>query len=592
MSSNIRNFSIVAHIDHGKSTLADRLLEHTGTIEKRLMKEQILDSMDLERERGVTIKAKAIRIDYKGYILNLIDTPGHVDFGYEVSRALAACEGALLVVDAAQGIEAQTLANAYLAINNNLKIIPVINKIDLPSADPKMVAQELNHVFGIEETEIVHASAKSGIGIEEVLNAIIERVPPPSGDLDAPLQALIFDSHYDIYRGVVIYTRIVNGKISAGEKIRMMRTGTEFEVLETGIFKLNLVPAQSLIAGEVGYIIANIKDVRDAHVGDTITSANNPAKEALPGYKKAKPMVFCGLYPIDGDEYSCLKDALDKLSLNDASLFFEPETSLALGFGFRCGFLGLLHFEIVQERLEREYKLSLIATAPNVVYKINLNDKKNIYIDNPSKMPDMSRVDFIEEPYYKVTVLCPERYVGPIMTLSSEKRGTFINMEYLDMSHVMLTYQFPLAEIVTEFYDMLKSVSQGYASMDYEFLGYKEADLVKLDILINDEPVDALSVIVLRQNAHYHGRKIVEKLRGVIPRQMFEVPVQAAIGSKIIARENIKAMRKNVLAKCYGGDVTRKRKLLEKQKKGKKRMKRVGKVDIPQEAFLSVLKIK
>jgi len=592
VSSNIRNFSIVAHIDHGKSTLADRLLEHTGTIEKRLMKEQILDSMDLERERGVTIKAKAIRIDYKGYILNLIDTPGHVDFGYEVSRALAACEGALLVVDAAQGIEAQTLANAYLAINNNLKIIPVINKIDLPSADPKMVAQELNHVFGIEETEIVHASAKSGIGIEEVLNAIIERVPPPSGDLDAPLQALIFDSHYDIYRGVVIYTRIVNGKISAGEKIRMMRTGTEFEVLETGIFKLNLVPAQSLIAGEVGYIIANIKDVRDAHVGDTITSANNPAKEALPGYKKAKPMVFCGLYPIDGDEYSCLKDALDKLSLNDASLFFEPETSLALGFGFRCGFLGLLHFEIVQERLEREYKLSLIATAPNVVYKINLNDKKNIYIDNPSKMPDMSRVDFIEEPYYKVTVLCPERYVGPIMTLSSEKRGTFINMEYLDMSHVMLTYQFPLAEIVTEFYDMLKSVSQGYASMDYEFLGYKEADLVKLDILINDEPVDALSVIVLRQNAHYHGRKIVEKLRGVIPRQMFEVPVQAAIGSKIIARENIKAMRKNVLAKCYGGDVTRKRKLLEKQKKGKKRMKRVGKVDIPQEAFLSVLKIK
>ncbi|MDD4050151.1 MAG: translation elongation factor 4 [Candidatus ainarchaeum sp.] len=592
MSSNIRNFSIVAHIDHGKSTLADRLLEHTGTIEKRLMKEQILDSMDLERERGVTIKAKAIRIDYKGYILNLIDTPGHVDFGYEVSRALAACEGALLVVDAAQGIEAQTLANAYLAINNDLKIIPVINKIDLPSADPKMVAQELDHVFGIKESEIVHASAKSGMGIEEVLNAIIERVPPPEGDPSAPLQALIFDSHYDIYRGVVIYTRIVNGKVRAGEKIRMMGAGTEFEVIETGIFKLGLVPSQDLSAGEVGYIIANIKDVRDAHVGDTITSAKNPSKNALPGYKKAKPMVFCGLYPIDGDEYTQLKDALDKLSLNDASLFFEPETSLALGFGFRCGFLGLLHFEIIQERLEREYKLSLIATAPNVVYKINLNDKKSLFIDNPSKLPDMSRVHSIEEPYYKVTLLCPERYVGSIMTLASEKRGTYLNMEYLDMSHVMLTYEFPLAEIVTEFYDMLKSVSQGYASMDYEFSGYREAHLAKLDILINDEPVDALSMIVPRDNAYFQGRKIVEKLRGVIPRQMFEVPIQAAIGSKIIARETVKATRKDVTAKCYGGDVSRKRKLLEKQKEGKKRMKRVGRVDIPQEAFLSVLKMK
>jgi len=592
MSSNIRNFSIVAHIDHGKSTLADRLLEYTGTIDKRQMKEQILDSMDLERERGVTIKAKAIRIDYKGYILNLIDTPGHVDFGYEVSRALAACEGALLVVDAAQGIEAQTLANAYLAVNNNLKIIPVINKIDLPSADPKMVTQELNHVFGIEESEVIQASAKSGAGIEDILKAVIERVPPPSGDVNAPLQALIFDSHYDIYRGVVIYTRIVNGSISAGEKIKMMGTDTEFEVIETGMFKLNFVPVEKLSAGEVGYITANIKDVRDAHVGDTITTVKNPAKEALPGYKKAKPMVFCGLYPIDGDEYTQLKDALDKLSLNDASLFFEPETSTALGFGFRCGFLGLLHFEIIQERLEREYKISLIATAPNVVYKINLNDKKSVFIDNPSKMPDMSKVDSIEEPYYKVTVLCPDKYVGAIMTLSSEKRGTFINMEYLDMTHVMLTYEFPLAEIVTEFYDMLKSVSQGYASMDYELSGYKEADLAKLDILINDEPVDALSVIIPRANAHYQGRKLVEKLRSVIPRQMFEVPIQAAIGSKIVARETVKAMRKNVLAKCYGGDVTRKRKLLEKQKEGKKRMKRVGKVDIPQEAFLSVLKIK
>jgi len=592
MTEKIRNFSIIAHIDHGKSTLADRILEFTNTLDKRQMKEQVLDSMDLERERGVTIKAKAVRIDYKGYVLNLIDTPGHVDFGYEVSRALASCEGVLLVVDAAQGIEAQTLANALLAQKNNLKIIPVINKIDLPSADPKMVSQELKNVFGIDEKEIILTSAKTGQGIKELLEAIIERVPHPKGDKNAPLQSLIFDSHYDPYKGVVVYTRIFNGRVSSGEKILMMETGTNFEVVETGVFKLGLLPKPSLEAGEVGYIIANIKNVRDAHVGDTITSEKNPAQKPLPGYQKAKPMVFCGLYPIDGDDYPQLKDALEKLSLNDASLQYEPETSSALGFGFRCGFLGLLHFEIIQERLEREYKISLIATAPNVVYKINTTDNKFVFVENPSKLPEMSKIKSIEEPYYKVTILCPEKYVGAIMKVSSEKRGSFVNMEYLDQKHVMLTYNFPLAEIVTEFYDTLKSVSQGYASMDYEFLGYQEGKLAKLDILINNEQIDALSTIVPKDKAYYQGRKIVEKLREVIPKQMFEVPIQAAIGSKIIARETIKPLRKNVLAKCYGGDVTRKRKLLEKQKEGKKRMKRVGKVDIPQEAFLSVLKIK
>jgi len=592
MSSNIRNFSIIAHIDHGKSTLADRLLEYTGTIEKRFMKEQILDSMDLERERGVTIKAKAIRIDYKGYILNLIDTPGHVDFGYEVSRALAACEGALLVVDAAQGVEAQTIANAFLAKANNLKIIPVMNKIDLPSADPAMVTQELNHVFGIEEKDVVLTSAKSGTGIEDVVKAIIDNVPPPKGTPEAPLQALIFDSHYDIYRGVVIYTRVFNGTVKAGDKILMMGTGAEFEVQEVGIFKLEFVAKEVLSFGEVGYIIANIKNIRDAHVGDTITHVKDPAKNSLPGYKKAKPMVFCGLFPTDGEDYGPLKDALERLALNDASLFYEPENSAALGFGFRCGFLGMLHFEIIQERLEREYKLSLIATAPNVVYKVNLRNKTSVNIDSPSKLPDLSKIDSIEEPVYKVTILCPDKYVGNIMTLSFEKRGTFRNMEYLDTTHVMMTYEFPLAEIIIEFYDTLKSVSQGYASMDYELIGYREADLVKLDVLVNDEAVDALSVIVPRQSAQYQGRKLVEKLRGAIPRQQFEIPIQAAVGSKVIARENVKALRKDVIAKCYGGDVTRKRKLLEKQKEGKKRMKRVGRVDIPQEAFLAVLKIK
>lgn len=592
MPQNIRNFSIIAHIDHGKSTLADRLLELTGTVEKRLMKDQILDSMDLERERGISIKAKAIRIDYKGYILNLIDTPGHVDFSYEVSRSLAACEGALLIVDASQGIEAQTLANAHLAMANNLKIIPVINKIDLPNADPKMVIQEFKNVFGIEEKDIILTSAKNGIGIENVLNAIIEKIPPPAGSENNPLQALIFDSHYDVYKGIVIYTKVVNGKISAGENIKIMGTQTEFIVQEVGVFKLDFSPKEKLEAGEVGYITANIKDIRDAHVGDTITTSKNGASSALPGYKKAKPMVYCGLFPIDGEQYGALKEALEKLSLNDASLFFEPESSTALGFGFRCGFLGLLHFEIIQERLEREYKISLIATAPNVVYKVNLKDKKSIFIDNPSKLPDMSKVEGLEEPYYKVTILCPDKYTGNIMKLCSEKRGTFLNMEYINTTHVMLTYDFPLAEIIIEFYDILKSVSQGYASMDYELIGYRISDLVKLDLLINDESVDALSTIVPRQNAFYQGKKLVEKLRQVIPRQMFEVPLQAAIGNKVIARETVKALRKNVLAKCYGGDVTRKRKLLEKQKEGKKRMKRVGRVDIPQEAFLAILKIK
>ncbi len=592
MPDNIRNFSIIAHIDHGKSTLADRLLEYTGTIEKRHMKEQILDSMDLERERGVTIKAKAVRIDYNGYTLNLIDTPGHVDFGYEVSRALAACEGALLIIDAAQGIEAQTIANAYLASASNLKIIPVINKIDLPSADIKMVLEELDNVFGIKEDEVVLASGKSGVGIEDIINAIIDRIPAPKGEDHDKLRALIFDSHYDAYRGVVVYTRIFNGSIKAKDKITMMGTGAEYDVTEVGVFKPGFVPKDELTTGEVGYIVANIKDVRDAHVGDTITLSRNPSKDSLPGYKKAKPMVFCGLYPTDGQEYGILKDALDKLSLNDASLSYEAENSMALGFGYRCGFLGMLHFEIVQERLEREYNLELIATAPNVVYKINMNNNTVKFIDSPSKLPDGSLYNSIEEPYYKVTILCPENYVGPVMTLSSEKRGTFKNMEYLNTKHVMLTYEFPLAEIIIEFYDTLKSVSQGYASMDYELIGYRKSDLAKLDLLINDEPVDALSVIVPRANAYFRGRALVEKLKDVIPRQQFEVPIQAAIGSKIISRETVKAMRKDVIAKCYGGDITRKRKLLEKQKEGKKRMKRVGRVDIPQEAFLAILKIR
>ncbi len=591
-TSKIRNFSIIAHIDHGKSTLADRLLERTGTIEKRLMREQVLDTMDLERERGISIKAKAVRLEYKGYILNLIDTPGHVDFTYEVSRALAACEGAILVIDASQGIEAQTLANYYLAKQNNLTIIPVINKIDLPNADPEKIKTELRNVFQIEERNVLLASAKEGIGIDEILEAIISRIPFPLGDSKAPLQALIFDSHYDTYRGVFTYIRLVNGRIKNGLKIEMMGTGAKFEVQEVGVFKPQLVKTDELSAGEVGYIIAGIKNVADARVGDTITDVKDRAKEPLPGYKKVKPMVFCGFYPIHAEEFNQLKDALGKLQLNDAALYYEEESSPALGFGFRCGFLGLLHLEIVQERLEREYGLSLIASAPNVVYKVNKVDESSIYIDNPSNMPRPSQIKSIEEPYLRLTIFTPHEHMGKILELAQEKRGIFKNMEYIDPTRVMLTYEIPLAEVIVEFHDLLKSYTKGYGSMDYEIIGYRESDLVKLDILLNQEPVDALSNIIHREKAYYFGKRLVEKLKEVIPRHLFEIPIQGVVGSKVIARETIKALRKHVTAKCYGGDVTRKRKLLEKQKAGKARMKRIGKVDVPQEAFLAVLKVK
>jgi len=594
--TKIRNFSIIAHIDHGKSTLADRLLEHTGTIEKRLMKEQVLDTMDLERERGISIKAKAVRLDYKArdgekYILNLIDTPGHVDFAYEVSRALAACEGALLVIDASQGIEAQTLANIHLAKTNNLKIIPILNKIDLPAADTEMVLTELKNVLGIEKDDVLLASAKEGTGIEEILEKIIEKIPSPKGVKDAPLQALIFDSHYDEYRGTFTYFRIMNGSISSGSNILMMGTGKEFEVQEIGIFKPDLKPAKELSAGEVGYVIAGIKNVADARVGDTITNAADPAKTQLPGYQKVKPMVFCGFYPVNADDFENLRDALAKLQLNDAALFFEGETSAALGFGFRCGFLGLLHLEIIQERLEREYNLNLIATAPNVVYKINKNDGSSIFIDNPTKFPPQAEVESIEEPYLRITLLTPSAYVGPVMELAQSKRGEQKDMKYIEQTRAMLTYEIPLAEVLTEFYDMLKSYTKGYASMDYELIGYRKSNLVKLDILLNQEPVDALSTIAHKDKSYFVGKKLAEKLKEVIPRHQFQIPVQAAIGGKVIARETVRAIRKDVLQKCYGGDVTRKRKLLEKQKAGKKRMKRIGKVDVPQEAFMAVLRI-
>lgn len=590
-TDKIRNFSIIAHIDHGKSTLADRLLEFTKTISKRNMKEQVLDTMDLERERGITIKAQAIRMQYKGYELNLIDTPGHVDFSYEVSRSLAACEGTLLLVDATQGIEAQTLANANLAIASNLKIIPIINKIDLPGAEVQMVKEELMHTMGFEEEEIILASAKEGTGAEGILDAIIERIPAPKGTDDAPLQALIFDSHYDAYRGVIVYIRIVNGTLTKDDNILFLGTGCEFEALEIGYLKLGLVPQDKLSAGEVGYLIANVKNIADAHVGDTITTIKNGSKQALPGYKPIKPMVYCGFYPINGEDYERLKEAMEKLRLNDAALFFEPETSQALGFGFRCGFLGLLHLEIVQQRLTREFDLGLIATTPNVIYKINLNNKKELYIDNPTKFPDFSYIESIEEPFLKVSIFTPATYVGSIMTLATDKRGTYKNLEYLDQQRAIITYELPLSEVIIEFNDMLKSVSSGYASMDYEPIGYREADLVKLDILINQELVDALSFIVHRDRAHYYGKKYTERLVEEIPMQMFAIPIQAAIGGKVVARETVKARRKDVLAKCYGGDVSRKRKLLEKQKEGKKKMKRVGRVDVPQEAFLAVLRI-
>jgi GTP-binding protein LepA len=592
----IRNFSIIAHIDHGKSTLADRLLEYTGALSEREMEDQFLDQMELEKERGITIKLNSVRLNYKAkdgvnYILHLIDTPGHVDFTYEVSRSLAACEGAILVVDAAQGIEAQTLANVYLALENDLEIVPVINKIDLPSAEPERVRKEIEDVIGLDASEAVLASAKEGIGIEEILEQITKKIPAPSGDPDAPLQALIFDSLYDSYRGVIAYVRVVNGTVKVGDKIKMMASGKTFEVNEVGIFAPRPVLVEELSVGDVGFITASIKSVKDTRVGDTITHADRPASEPLPGYRKVNPMVFAGLYPVDTSEYNDLRDALEKLQLNDAALQFEPESSQALGFGFRCGFLGLLHMEIIQERIEREFKINLITTAPSVVYKVTKTDGTQIIIDNPSLMPEQQKIDFIEEPYVKATVMVPNDYVGAVMELCQGKRGEFKNMTYLDTTRVQLIYEIPLAEIVYDFFDQLKSRTKGYASFDYELIGYKPSKLVKMDILLNGEVVDALSVIVHRDRAYDRGRILCERLKELIPRQMFEIPVQAAIGQKIIARETIKALRKNVLAKCYGGDITRKRKLLEKQKEGKKRMKQFGSVEIPQEAFMAVLKM-
>jgi GTP-binding protein LepA len=592
----IRNFSIIAHIDHGKSTLADRILEKTGALSEREMREQMLDSMELERERGITIKLNAVQLKYKAkngeeYIFHLIDTPGHVDFTYEVSRSLAACEGAILVVDAAQGIEAQTLANVYLALDNNLEILPVINKIDLPSADPERVRQEIEEVIGLDASEAVLASAKVGIGIEEILEKIVEKIPAPSGDPDAPLKALIFDSLYDSYRGVVAYIRVMDGTVKPGQKIKMMSTGKEFEVVEVGVFTPKPKLVDELTVGDVGFLTASIKNVSDTRVGDTITDAENPAAEPLPGYRKLNPMVFCGMYPIDTARYNDLREALEKLQLNDAALHFEPETSQALGFGFRCGFLGLLHMEIIQERIEREFNIDLITTAPSVVYKVYLTDGTEVQVDNPSNMPDPQKIDHIEEPYVKATIMVPNDYVGPVMELCQGKRGNFVDMQYLDERRVTLIYEIPLSEIVYDFFDTLKSSTKGYASFDYELIGYKPSKLVKMDILLNGEKIDALSFIVHRDSAYERGKVIVEKLKDLIPRQQFEVPVQAAIGNKIIARSTIKALRKNVLAKCYGGDVSRKRKLLEKQKEGKKRMKQIGSVEVPQEAFMAILKI-
>lgn len=593
----IRNFCIIAHIDHGKSTLADRLLEKTGVLTEREMEEQVLDTMDLERERGITIKAQASRMIYKGkdgqeYILNLIDTPGHVDFNYEVSRSIAACEGAILVVDAAQGIEAQTLANVYLALEHNLEIVPVINKIDLPSARPEEVKHEIEDIIGLDCSDAPLISAKNGINIDAVLEKIVDVIPSPSGDEDAPLRALIFDSLYDNYKGVITHVRVMEGSVRTGDEIYMMHTKKKFVVTELGYFRPGgLIPADALYAGDVGYICASIKNVADTRVGDTITLASNPANEPLPGYKKAVPMVFCGIYPADGSEYTDLREALEKLQLNDASLMFEPETSAALGFGFRCGFLGLLHMEIIQERLEREYNLDLVTTAPSVIYRVTKMNGEVLMIDNPTNMPEPGSIEKMEEPIVKASIMTPTEYVGSIMELCQDRRGEYIGMEYIEANRVVLTYEIPLNEIVYDFFDALKSRSKGYASFDYEFKGYKESDLVKLDIRLNGEVVDALSFIVHKSKAYARGRKIAEKLKDTIPRQMFEIPIQACIGSKVIARETVKAYRKDVLAKCYGGDITRKKKLLEKQKEGKKRMRQVGTVEIPQEAFMSVLKL-
>jgi len=593
---NTRNFCIIAHIDHGKSTLADRLLEFTGSLSSREMEQQVLDNMELERERGITIKLQAVRISYKArngqtYILNLIDTPGHVDFNYEVSRSLAACEGALLVVDATQGIEAQTLANAYLAIEHDLELIPVINKIDLPSADPEGVRAQIEEVLGLDASDAILASAKTGVGTEEILEAIVSKVPAPMGDEAAPFKALIFDSVFDAYRGAIPYFRVVDGCLKKGMTIRMMGSGKSFEVTDVGVFAPAPRIVESLRPGDVGFLTASIRQVKDTQVGDTITDADHPAEEPLPGYRKAVSMVFCGLYPIETNEYGNLKDALDKLQLNDASLSYEPETSMALGFGFRCGFLGLLHMEIIKERLEREYGLSLLTTAPSVNYRVTRTDGETVFVDNPTLLPKQTEILMVEEPMVKATIMVPSEFVGSIMELTKERRGTFITMEYMTETRLIMTYELPLSEIIYDFFDQLKSRTRGYASLDYELAGYKESDMVKLDILVNNEVVDALSCIVHKDKAYYRGKALVEKLRKIIPRQMFEIPIQAALGTKIVARETVSAYRKNVLEKCYGGDITRKRKLLEKQKEGKKRMKQVGSVEIPQEAFMAVLKI-
>ena len=595
-TKNIRNFSIIAHIDHGKSTIADRLIEYTGALSAREMEAQVLDSMDLERERGITIKAQTVRLNYKGkdgelYELNLIDTPGHVDFTYEVSRSLAACEGALLVVDAAQGVEAQTLANVYMALENDLEIIPVINKIDLPSAEPELVKREIEDIIGLDTSDAVLASAKAGIGIEAILDQIVEKIPAPAGDPEKPLRALIFDSNFDSYKGAIAHIRVIDGCIKPGMTLKMMATGKNFEVTDIGAFCPAPVNMPELSAGQVGFIAGSLKNVKDVRVGDTVTSAVRPALEALPGYRGVNPMVYCGLYPVDSADYDNLKDALEKLQLNDAALMFEPETSVALGFGYRCGFLGLLHMDVIQERLEREYNLKLITTAPSVIYHVYKTNGEMIRIDNPSNLPPPTEIEHIEEPYVKATVIVPNDYVGAVMEISQEKRGEFKNMDYLDVNRVMIIYHIPLNEIIYDYFDRLKSSTRGYASLDYELLDYRPSKLVKLDILLNGEPVDALSNIVHTDRAAMRGRQLAAKLKGIIPQQMFEIPIQAAVGNKIIARETVRAMRKDVLAKCYGGDISRKRKLLEKQKEGKKRMKSVGSVEVPQEAFMAILKI-